>query len=208
MRGRTKLAAATVGVIAAAGAATGVVAAAGNGSGDPAADLASAINKRAGTSITPEDVTGAHQDLLKERLDAAVAAGKLTREQADDMLARAKDAPLGGPGFGGPGFGPPGGPGHLARGELLAPVATLLKLNEDQLRTKLHAGSTLAQIAKAQGVSRADLVAAIAKALKAADPDLTDARATAIAGRIADGKGPRGGHRAGPPGGPELHIGP
>ena len=139
MRGRTKLAAATVGVIAAAGAATGVVAATGNGSGDPAAELAAAINKRAGTSITAADISGAYQDLLKARLDAAVAAGKLTQAQADDMLARAKDAPLGGPGFGGPGFGPDG-PGHVERTELLAPVAGLLKLSEDQLRTKLRSG--------------------------------------------------------------------
>jgi hypothetical protein len=210
MRGRTKLAAATAGVIAAAGAATGMVAAAGNGSGDPAADLAAAINKRAGTSITAADISGAYQDLLKTRLDAAVAAGKLTQAQADEMLARAKDAPLGGPGFGGPGFElrGPGGRGHVERTELLAPVAGLLKLSEDQLRTKLRSGDTLAQIAKAQGVSRADLVAAIAKALTTADPDLTDARATAIAGRIADGVGPRGERRGGPPGGPELHIGP
>jgi len=210
MRGRTKLAAAAVGVVAAAGAATGVVAAAGNSSGDRAADLAAAINKRAGTSITADEVTGAYQDLLKARLDAEVAAGRLTQEQADDMLARAKDAPLGGPVFGGPGFRGPGGP----RAEVLAPVRTLLKLSEEQLRAKLHSGSTLAEIAKAQGVTRADLVAAIAKALKTADPDLTDARATALAGRIADGVGPRGEHRGGPPfggpppGGPELHVGP
>jgi hypothetical protein len=205
MRGRTKLAAAAAGVVAAAGAATGVVAAAGNGSGDRAADLAAAINKRAGTSITADDITGAYQDLLKARLDAAVAAGRLTQAQADDMLARAKNAPLGGPGFGGPGFEPrwPGGPGG-PRAEVLAPVSTLLKLSEDQLRTKLRSGSTLAQIAKAQGVTRADLVAAIAKALKTADPDLTDARATALAGRIADGEGPRGG----PPGGPGWHRRP
>ena len=211
MRGRTKLAAATVGVIAVAGTATGVVAATGNGSGDPAGDLAAAINKRAGTSITAADISGAYQDLLKARLDAAVAAGKLTQAQADEMLARAKDAPLGGPGFGGPGFElrGPGGPGHVERTELLAPVAGVLKLSEDQLRTRLHSGDTLAQIAKAQGVSRADLVAAITKALKAGDPDLTDARATTIAGRIADGMGPRGERRGGPPpGAPELHIGP
>jgi hypothetical protein len=201
MRRRTKLAAAAVGVMAAAGAATGVVAAAGNGSGDRAADLAAAINERAGTSITADDVTGAYQDLLKSRLDAAVAAGRLTQAQADEMLARAKDAPLGGPGFGPPGIGRHG-PGP--RAEVLAPVATLLKLNEEQLRTKLHSGSTLAQIAKAQGVARADLVAAIAKALKAAEPDLTDARANALAGRIADGKGPKGG----PPGGPGWHPRP
>jgi hypothetical protein len=203
MRGRTKLAAATVGVIAAAGAATGVVAASGNGSGDPAADLAAAVNKRAGTSITAADISGAYQDLLKTRLDAAVAAGKLTQAQADDMLARAKNAPLGGPGLGGPGFGPDRH-GHVQRAELLAPVAGLLKLSEDQLRTGLRSGDTLAQIAKAQGVSRADLIATITKALKAADTDLTDARAAAIAGRIADGKGPRGERR----GGPELHVRP
>ncbi|MEP6698516.1 MAG: hypothetical protein ABJB09_02195, partial [Verrucomicrobiota bacterium] len=109
MRGRTKLAAATVGVIAAAGAATGVVAAAGNGSGDPAGDLAAAINKRAGTSITAADISGAYQDLLKARLDAAVAAGRLTQAQADEMLARAEAARLGGPGF----EVGPGGPGHF-----------------------------------------------------------------------------------------------
>jgi hypothetical protein len=201
MRGRTKLAAAAVGVVAAAGTATGVVAATGSGSGDRAADLAAAINKRAGTSITAADISGAYQDLLKARLDAAVAAGKLTQAQADDMLARAKDAPLGGPGL--------GDHGHRARAELLAPVAGLLKLSEDQLRTKLRSGDTLAQIAKAQGVSRADLVAAIAKALKTADPDTTDARATALAGQIADGEGPRGERRGERPfGGPELHIGP
>jgi hypothetical protein len=200
MRGRTKLAAAAVGAVAVAGAATGVVAAAGGGSGDRAADLAAAINERAGTSITADDVTGAYQDLLKVRLDAEVAAGRLTQEQADEMLERAKDAPLGGPGLlGGPGHGP-GGP----RAEVLGPVATLLKLSEDELRAKLRSGSTLAQIAKAEGVARADLVAAIVKALKAADPDLTDARAKTIAGRIADGTRLRGG----PPGGRGWHHRP
>lgn len=194
MRGRTKLVAA-VGAVAAAGAAAGGVMAAGSGSGDRAADLAAAINKRAGTSITADDVTGAYQDLLKTRLDAEVTAGRLTQEQADEMLERAKDAPLGGPGLGGPGHGPRG-----PRAEVLGPVATLLKLSEDELRTKLGSGSTLTQVAKAEGVARADLVAAIAKALKAADPDLTDARATALAGRIADGMGPRGG--------PGRHRGP
>jgi hypothetical protein len=189
MRRRTKLAAA-VGAVAAAGAAAGGVMAAGSGSGDRAADLAAAINKRAGTSITADDVTGAYQDLLKTRLDAEVAAGRLTQEQADEMLERAKDAPLGGPGHG------RGSP----RAEVLGPVATLLKLSEDELRTKLGSGSTLTQVAKAEGVARADLVAAIAKALRAADPDLTDARATALAGRIADGMGPRGG--------PGRHRGP
>ena len=106
MRGRTKLAAATVGVIAAAGAATGVVAAAGNGSGDPAADLASAINKRAGTSITPGDVTGAYRTSSRSgstrrwprassrgSRPTTCSRGPRTRRSA----ARAPEAPASGP---------------------------------------------------------------------------------------------------------------
>lgn len=187
-----------VGVIGAAGLAAGAVAAT-SGSSDEAGDLAAAINERAGTSITADDVTGAYQDLLKERLDEAVAAGRITQAQADQMLQRAKDAP-GLPGFGGHGRGGPGGGMHA---DVLGPVAKKLSLTEAQLRTKLEAGSTLAKIAKAQGVSRADLVATISAALRAAG--VPAARVADLAAHIADdtradhGRGPRGGHGWGPP---------
>lgn len=45
------------------------------------------------------------QSLLQERLDAAVADGRLTQEQADAIIAAAEEGVIGGPGRDGPGFG-------------------------------------------------------------------------------------------------------
>lgn len=114
MRGRGKLAIAAVGAVAAVGGATGAVFAAGGGQSDQAADLAAAINERAGTSITGADVTGAYEDVLKARLDAEVAAGRLTQAQADRILERAANAPL---------LGPLGGRGHETHGPRRDPRA-------------------------------------------------------------------------------------
>ena len=196
--GRRKVAAIAAGAIAAVGITAGAVAATG-GSGEEASDLAAAINQRAGTSITADEVTGAFQDLLKDRLDEAVKAGRLTQEQADQMLARAKDAP-GLPGmFGGPGHGP--GPGFGERGAVLDKVAAKLKLTEEALGTKLRAGTSLTAIAKAQGVTRAALIATVTAALKA--EGVPAARAADLAKHIADDTGPKGGHwRGGPERGP------
>ncbi len=191
--GPRKIAAMAVAVVATAGIAAGAVAAT-SGSSNQAGDLAAAINTRAGTSISAADVTGAFQDVMRARLDKAVAAGRLTQAQADEMRVRAKDAPglpfLGGPGHRGRG---PGGP----HADLMAPVAKTLKLTEAQLRTTLRAGSTLAAITKDQGVSRADLIASISAALKA--DGVPAARIAEIAAHIADENRPshgpgRGGH--------------
>lgn len=185
--GRRKIAALAAGAVAAAGIAGGAVAAT-SGSTDQAGDLAAAINERAGTSITADDVTGAYQDLLEARLDAEVAAGRLTQEQADQILERAKSAP-GLPGLGGPGFGHgPGGGPHAA---VLDDVAKELKLTEQQLRTRLRSGTTLTAIAKAQGVSRADLIATITSALKA--EGVPAGRIAELAAHIADDTRPKGG---------------
>jgi hypothetical protein len=188
--GRRKIAALAAGAVAVAGISAGAVAATG-GSGDEASDLAAAINNRAGTSITADQVEGAFQDLLKQRLDEAVAAGRITQAQADEMLKRAQDAPGLGLGFGGR-HGGPGGPGFGARGEVMDKVAAKLKLTEEQLHTRLHSGKTLAAIAKAQGVSRAELVATITAALKA--EGVPAARADELAKHIADDahRGPGG----------------
>lgn len=200
MRARLKVLAVTAGAVAALGIGAGAVAAT-SGGGDPASDLAGAINKRAGTTITKADVQGAFTDLMKQRLADDVAAGRLTQAQADQIL---KDAQSGNgmPGFG---FrGGPGGPGghHGPRVEILAPVAKLLGTTEAQLKTKLQSGKTLTQVAKDAGVSKADLVAAIKAQLKAHKPQgapaLTDAQLTDMATHIADGTG-RG------PGGPGGH---
>ncbi len=193
--GRRKIAALAAGAVAVAGISAGAVAATSNSS-DEASDLAAAINQRAGTSITADQVEGAFQDLLKARLDEAVKAGRITQAQADEMLKRAQDAP-GLPGFGGPGGGPGfghGGPG-MRGGEVMDKVAAKLKLTEEQLHDRLESGKTLAQVAKAQGVTRADLIATLTAALKA--EGVPAARADDLAKHIADdahdGRDPRGG---------------
>jgi hypothetical protein len=204
MRGRLRTLGLVAGAIAAAGVGAGAVAAT-QGGGDPAADLASAINKRAGTNITSADVQGAFKDLMKARLDADVAAGRLTQEQADEILKNA-----------GSGIPMPFGERHFfrggPRGEILAPVAKLLKLSEAELRTQLRNGTTLTKIASQKGVSKADLVAEIKKALKAnkpqGAPSLSDQQLTQMATRIADGlgRGPGGPH--GGPGHMDFRVGP
>lgn len=191
--GRRKIVAVAIGAIGAAGLAAGAVAAT-SGSSDDAGDLAAAINKRAGTTITADDITGAYQDVLKANLAEAVAAGRITQAQADEMLQRAQSAP-GLPPLGMLGRGP-GGHGHHA--DVLAPVAKKLKLTEAQLRTKLEADATLTAIAKAQGVSRADLIATITAALKA--EGVPAARTADLAAHIADDtrRGEMGRHGHGP----------
>lgn len=184
--------------IGAAGLAAGAVAAT-SGSSDDAGDLAAAINKRAGTQITADDVTGAYQDVLKANLAEAVAAGRITQAQADEMLKRAQSMPgiplVGGPGGPG-GQGGPGARGHHGpHADVLAPVAKKIGLTEAQIRTKLEAGSTLAKIAKAEGVSRADLIATISAALKA--DGVPAARIADLAAHIADDTRPGPGERHG-----------
>jgi hypothetical protein len=65
--------------------------------------------------VTPDRLKEARKAVVKKDLDAAVAAGKLTQEQADKLLAKVDE---GGEGFGlgGPGKVGPGGPGHRGRG--------------------------------------------------------------------------------------------
>jgi hypothetical protein len=195
MTGRRKVAALAAGAVAVAGISAGAVAAT-SGSPDGASDLAAAINERAGTSITADQVEGAFQDLLKARLDEAVAAGRITQAQADEILERAKDAP-GLPGLGFGRHGGPGGPGFGPRGEVIEKVAAELKLSEEQLHARLRSGTTLAAIAKAQGVARADLISTITAALKA--EGVPAARVAELARHIADDAhrgpgGPRGVH--------------
>jgi hypothetical protein len=186
VRTRTKIVALAATALGAGAIATGAVAASGGGGGaDRAADLAAAINKQAGTSITAAQVQAAMQDLLKTRLDKEVAAGRLTQAQADAILKAAQN-----------GMPPPfGRVGHLRgpRAELLTPVAKLLNLSVPDLRSKLADGSTLAQVAQAQGVSRADLLSTIKSAISAKAPKLTSDQLDEIATHIADdAHGPMG----------------
>ncbi len=112
--------------------------------------------------ITPAKLSDALKKALENRVDAAVAAGRLTKEQGDALKKRieAQDYPmLGGLGFG-PGFGHRGGPGMGGFGHLDA-AASYLGTTAAELRSELSGGKTLADVAKAKGKSVDGLVAAL-----------------------------------------------
>jgi hypothetical protein len=115
----------------------------------------------------------------KSELDADVAAGRLTSDQATAMLERLK-ANVGDlvnrtlPARGGP--GDRHGPGFGFHDGLDA-AATYLGLTEDGLHTQLESGKTLAQVAQARGKSVQGLEDAIvADAKSHLDQAVTDGR--------------------------------
>jgi hypothetical protein len=155
--------------------------------GDPKAESEAIIKDAAGQlGVQPSQLSGALKKAYMNRIDAAVKAGRLTKEQGDALKARiqAGDLPLvvpGGPGFrgpmGGPGAGPMGGPGfgHEKRG--LSAAADYLGLKESELLTKLQNGKSLADIAKDQGKSVDGLIdAMVADAKKRLDQAVKDGR--------------------------------
>ena len=133
--------------------------------------------------IQPSKLSAALEKALENRVDAAVAAGQLTKAQGAALKQRieAGDVPL----FSGPalgdhrGFGHHGGPG-------LDAAATYVGLSDAQLDTQLRAGKTLAAIAKAQNKSVDGLVDAVAADLKqhvdgeVKEGDLTQAEETSM----------------------------
>ena len=146
------------------------------------ADVAKRLN------VTRDQLDTAIKGAAEARIDAAVAAGKLTKAQGDEAKKRLASGGLpllGGPGLGGgprggggPGFGH-GGPGFHA-GFGLDAAATYLGLSEDALRTQLQSGKSLADVAKAQNKDVAGLKAAMKDALtKQLDQAVTDKKLTA-----------------------------
>ena len=111
--------------------------------------------------ITPAKLSAALKQALENRVDAAVAAGRLTKEQGDALKKRieAEDYPmLGRPGMG---FGHRGGgPGMRGFGYLDA-AASYLGMTEAELLAQLTGGKSLADVAKAKGKSVDALVSAL-----------------------------------------------
>src|SRR3954453_4824293 len=107
-------------------------------------------------NVTRDQLDAAVKGAAGARIDAAVAAGKLTKEQGDEAKKRLESGALpllglgGGPRGGGPGFGHGGGPGPFGGAFGLDAAATYLGLSEDALRTQLQNGKSLADVAKAQ----------------------------------------------------------
>ncbi len=212
----TTLTAVTAVALAGIGAGS-ALAATGTGTTTRADRDAAAITTLAGKlGITSDTLGAALKATAKDRVAAKLAAGKITKAQADAANARidAGAARLGG--FGGPGgdrgMRGPGGPGG-ALGNPLATAATFLGVTEASLKTSLDAGKTLGAIAVEQGKTAADLEDALvtsAKATLAKDTKLTAAQKTQILSQLeartrtlvetgppAGDHGKRGGHGMG-----------
>ncbi len=81
--------------------------------GDPKAESEAIIKDAAGQlGVQPSQLSDALKKAYKNRIDAAVAAGRLTKEQGDAIKAQIDaGVPLVVPGAFRGGFGPMGGPG-------------------------------------------------------------------------------------------------
>jgi hypothetical protein len=149
-------------LLALAGGTGAALAAGGLGFGDDNKALLNDVAKR--LDVTPEKLQEALLAAYSDRLDAAVVAGRITKEQADELKQRAK-ANGGLPFFGG-GRGDFGHDHGLVRGVSLDVAATYLGVGQVELRKQLESGKTLAAIATANGKTVAGLKQALADAAK------------------------------------------
>jgi hypothetical protein len=133
----------------------GAAIAATNGS-SPQQDSQAVVNDAAGQlGVSSAKLSAALKQALENRVDAEVAAGRLTQTQATELKARIEsgDVPL-------IALGPPG----VHRGGRppgLDAAASYLGVTQAQLRTSLGSGKSLADVAKANGKSVDGLVAAM-----------------------------------------------
>ena len=143
----------------------------------PSEESKAVIEDAAGQlGVQPGDLSHALKEALKNRIDAAVAAGRLTEAQATELKERI-DSGDGVPLFGGPSLGVHGA-GHVGHFRDLTAAGAYLGLTEVELREQLEE-KTLAQIAKDQGKSVTGLVAALVNAAgKAIDEAVADGRLT------------------------------
>ncbi|MFC0211534.1 hypothetical protein ACFFK0_03555 [Paenibacillus chartarius] len=132
--------------------------------------LAQVAQEKAG--LSEADLLQKLVDAQTKAIDDAVAAGKLTQEQADRQKAGLNEQvqqqitsvlPAGGePGKrGGKGMGR--GLGGMFGGQ--EQIAALLGMTEDELKTALQSGQSLADIAQEHGVSRDQLISQIKSGL-------------------------------------------
>lgn len=160
---RRKVIAGAAAALAVGGAGAGV--AATKMTQSPSAESKAVINDAAKTlGIAPSKLSAALKKAFEDRIDAAVAAGRLTEQQGDELKQRIEsgDFPLFGPPAFGPGFGAPHPFFHG-----LEAAATYLGLTEAQLESRINNGKTLAQIAEAEGKSVDGLKAAMLKDARA-----------------------------------------
>ena len=170
---RTLLVGAVV-ALAAGGAVGGALAA--SGTFDPKAERQAFLNDAAGRlGVTSSKLEDALKQAAIDRVDAALAAGRITKDEADAMKAAIDSGAL--PLGAGPGFEMHGGV-HGLRG-ILDASAAYLGVTTEQLRTQLDSGKSLADVAKAQNKSVDGLKQAIIASLQSKlDQAVKDGRLT------------------------------
>jgi hypothetical protein len=123
--------------------------------------------------ISSSKLSDALKKALSDRVDAAVAAGRISKAEGDALKQRisSDDYPL----F----LGPHRGFGHFGFFRSGAAAAAYLGLTEAQLHSELEGGKTLAQVAQAHGKSVAGLIdALVADAKKHLDAAVAAGRLT------------------------------
>ncbi len=121
------------------------------------------LAKRLG--VQPSALTDALKAALGDRIDAAVAAGRLTQQEADALKAQIQSGQA--PFLGVPGGGFRGGHGFgFGRHDELDAAASYLGLTASQILTERQAGKSLAQIATEHGKTVDGLVQALVAAEK------------------------------------------
>jgi hypothetical protein len=120
-------------------------------------------------NVTPQQLNDAIKGAFEDRLQAAVKAGKLTQDQADQIKKKVEAAGAGVP-FIGPG---PGIDRHVFRAGPFGPIksgidsaAKYLGLTDQQLLDKLRSGKSLADVAGDQNKSVDGLKTAIKNSVK------------------------------------------
>jgi lambda repressor-like predicted transcriptional regulator len=203
----------------------GGAALAATGSDDPASDFLGDVAERLG--ISQNKLEDAIQEATIARIDAAVAAGDITKEEGDALKRRVRsgDVPEVLPSFGGPGMAIPvgpdvmPGPGVLARFDPLDVAANHLGMDEADVLAALRDGKSLADLAKARGKSVDGLEQALRDAIRedadkaVEDGALTKEQADRLVEKLSDAVDELV-EQAGPPGlgsgfhGPGLGVGP
>lgn len=177
---KKKVLAATVAGLAVAG---GGAAIAASQTDSPASSFLDSVAEHLG--ISSEELEEATKAAAVDQVDEALADGRITQEQADELKSRIEAGEA--PGFLVPGLfgfrghgGPDGGPGahHMFFGDKLSSAAEYLGLTEAELRVQLE-GKSLADVAEAEGKSVDGLKQAILAGAKSGlDEAVQDERLT------------------------------
>jgi hypothetical protein len=151
----------------------GAAAVAATQESSPSDESKAVIDDAAGQlGISSDKLANALKKALMDRVDAAVAAGRITKAEGDALKARirADNFPIIG--------GPHRGFGHFGFFGGLDAAASYLGLTEAQLQNELESGKSLAQVAKDHGKSADGLINALVDAAK------TKLDAAVAAGRL------------------------